>query len=114
MSELTAADETRHCEDEVHALELRPYLCDRLQVEPAQHGRACALPVLSCIFDTQSKGMLHDLHKRPLAGRRHVLGHVLNDSILGKHRLTLEVEDPPPTAVGAGAEGDAKKRTHCF
>ena len=40
VSELAAAEETGHCEDEVHALQLRLDLRDRLQVEPPQHGRA--------------------------------------------------------------------------
>ena len=51
VSELTAAEETKHREDDMHALQLRLHLSDRLQVEPPKHGRACALFVVPRLFN---------------------------------------------------------------
>ena len=81
MFELTAADEARHSEDQMHALELRLDLSDRLQVEPTKHGRACTLLILSRFLDTQSKRVLHDFDESSLARLGHVLRHVLDDRV---------------------------------
>ena len=91
MCELPASNETRHSEDEMHALELRLCFRNGLKVEPPQNGRACSLLILSRLLDAQCEGMLHDFDERSLARLCHILGHVLDDSVFGQSGLEVHV-----------------------
>ena len=91
MSELPAANKSWRSKKQMHRFQLGFNLCDRLKVKPAQHSRATALHIFSCFLDAKREAMLHDSNQGSLTCFRHILCHILNDSITSKSCLKIHI-----------------------
>ena len=75
----------------MHGFELRLDFCQRLEVELAQHRRASTLHLFTCLLDAEREAVFHNFYQRSLARLRHVLCHVVDDSIFCQGRLEVHV-----------------------